>query len=114
MATLKELRLKLRNAKNHIIGKQHIIDEYNALESQICSISDNMHKEDPLKQYVMRNLLKIREERLMFADTTFSAFYVVSYNPWKGTKSKTQRKIQEYKQLLRTINDAGQYSPNQR
>lgn len=113
MATLKELRLRFRDAKNSFTGKQAVIDEYNALTEQISKISDNIPSEDPFKQHVLGHLRRINEETLVHADNV-GAVYIASYDPWKGNRIKTQQKIEEYKQLLQTIRDVGLLNQHQR
>lgn len=87
---IKQIKLKFRDTINQISGKQTLIDEYNALTSQLCSISDITPVGTPEKEYLRERLDIITESSVVY---TGSGSYVKSYNPWKGSKATTRRKI---------------------
>jgi len=97
----KKIRLQFRDAMNRLTGKQVLIDQYNALNSELCRISDNTTVGTPLKKYLLTNLDRITEFKPV--DAEYGAYYIDSYNPYRGKKAITKKKIMDLLSLLHTV-----------
>ena len=96
----KQIKLSLRNAINKITGKQVLIDEFYSLSFQLCEMSDNTPVGTPLKKQIMDRINSILEQETVY---TQHGFYIDSYNPYKGSKATTQKKIEALKMALESF-----------
>lgn len=97
---MKELRLKIRDLKNKITGKDKVIEEYNNATMNIANLSDN--EKDPKVKKQLRDLYdKVTDEE--WVKTGKTAMAIKSYNPYKGSKKETRKKIEMAKLGLKKI-----------
>lgn len=101
MNKMKEIKLKLRDAKNKLTGKQKIIDEYNNLTSDIAHTSDN--EENPEKKDKLMNLYG-EVTRQEWESKEDGSFCVSDHNPYNARKKETKKLINIAKQGLAKIN----------
>ena len=96
----KQLKLSLRDAINKITGKKVLIDEFYSLSHRLCEMSDNTPVGTPLKKQIMNSIDSILEQETVY---TQHGFYIDSYDPYKGSKATTQKKIEALKMALESF-----------
>ena len=96
----KELRLKIRDLKNKITGKDKVIEEYNKATMEIATLSDK-EKDPEVKKKLLDLYQQVTDEK--WEKTGKSSMTVSDYNPYKGSKKKTRKKIEMAKVGLKKI-----------
>ncbi|MDE6481461.1 MAG: hypothetical protein K2L25_01405 [Alphaproteobacteria bacterium] len=96
----KQIRLKFRDAINKITGKDVLIKEFYSLSRRLCEISDRTPVGTPLKKQIMNSIDSILEQETVY---TQHGFYIDSYDPYKGSKATTQKKIEALKMALESF-----------
>ncbi|MDE5615880.1 MAG: hypothetical protein K2I81_03550 [Alphaproteobacteria bacterium] len=99
----KQIRLKFRDAINKMTGKQPLIEEFNDLSQQLCELSDKTPVGTPMKKRIMASIDSILEHETI---STEHGFYIDSYDPYKGSKATTKKKIDALKAALDTFKAA--------
>ncbi len=99
---LKELKLRARDYKNKITGKDKVIKEYNEVVHEMTSASDK-EKDPEIKKELMALCDNVLESKWHTAKDGMSVSYD-SYNPYEGSKKKTLSKIEMAKIGLEKIN----------
>ena len=97
----KSLRLKIRDIKNKITGKDKVIEEYNKATMNIANLSDN-EKDPKVKKQLMDLYQNVTDEQ--WVKSEHGGMAIVDYNPYKGSKKETRKKIEMAKLGLEKIN----------
>ena len=102
MSELKQIRLKVRDAKNKITGKQGIIDEYNSLTQEIAESSDNEKNADRKKGF-QTLYQEVTDEK--WETNENGSITISDHNPYKEKKKDTKKKIEIAQQGLAKMRD---------
>ena len=97
----KQLRLRLRDLKNKITGKDKVIEKYNETTHKIATLSDK-EKNPDVKKKLMELYEKVTDEKWHTDD---NVAWSDSYNPYKGRKKTTRSKIELAETGLKQIMD---------
>ena len=88
---IKQLKLKFRDIRNKITGKDKVIEEYQKTTMDIATLSDK--EKDPKVKKELRKLYKdVTEEKWKIKENYASVHD--SFNPYKSTKKATRKKIE--------------------
>jgi len=88
---MKQLRLKIRDLKNKILGKDKVIEEYKAKTYEIANLSDK-EKDPEVKKKLLELYQKVTDEKWYKDDD--GVFGSSSYDQYKGSKKTTRSKIE--------------------
>lgn len=100
MSRIKELKLKLRDIKNRLTGKQEVIDQYYGATHEIAQSSDK--EEDPERKQELQDLYKKVTDEKWVKDEQ-GGWGSESHDPYKRKKKDTKKKIEEARQGLERI-----------